>query len=443
MGKIQSFTLIVLMLSVANAWGADFRDDFNRPNGGLENDWATQTNGTIEVKIVNNEVQIAGKQATDWTRSGLSRTVEDVTRISFDFKADNRFNVHLRIDDVETGAYIDVYAPPGSYFRYASSEDGFWPGWTDITGLNTIPGEYNRLTLEQFGTEFIYTLNNVVIGTVNNAVLANIGWILISCDSAAGTSGSLHIDNVLIGDIPTKTAWGPNPQDGAHHGHTWVGLSWWPGIFAVSHDIYFGDNFDDVNDGAVGTFQGTQTATSFTIGLPGDPYPDGLVLDATYYWRVDDVEADGITVHKGDVWSFTVSVVEDFETNDFSRFSWSSSGEQSWETTRSERHSGFFSAESGSIEDFESSTLQVSIDCVSGDITFYSKVSSEPLHDNLTFKIDGVEKGAWSGEEDWSEVSFAVDEGTRTFEWTYSKDGSDSEGDDAAWIDDIVFPVGL
>jgi hypothetical protein len=60
----------------------------------------------------------------------------------------------------------------------------------------------------------------------------------------------------------------------------------------------------------------------------------------------------------------------------------------------------------------------------------------------LKFKIDGVEKGAWSGEEDWSEVSFPVDEGTRTFEWTYSKDGSDSEGDDTVWIDDIVFPIG-
>jgi endoglucanase len=52
-----------------------------------------------------------------------------------------------------------------------------------------------------------------------------------------------------------------------------------------------------------------------------------------------------------------------------------------------------------------------------------------------------VEKGDWSGEEDWAEVSFGVDEGTRTFEWTYSKDSSDSDGDDTAWIDDIVFPL--
>jgi len=59
----------------------------------------------------------------------------------------------------------------------------------------------------------------------------------------------------------------------------------------------------------------------------------------------------------------------------------------------------------------------------------------------LKFYIDGVRKGRWSGEEDWAEVSFPVTAGRRTFEWTYSKDGSESEGDDTAWIDDIVFPI--
>ncbi|MCP4607955.1 MAG: hypothetical protein GY845_04495 [Planctomycetes bacterium] len=253
----------------------------------------------------------------------------------------------------------------------------------------------------------------------------------------------LNTIRYLLNDSFHLMAYAPVPADGAYHGNSWVNLGWIRGFTSVSGNIYFGDNFDDVKNGVAGTFQGNQTATSFDVGLPGGLYPDGLVLDTTYYWRIDEVEADGTTVHRGDVWSFTVSMVEDFETNDFSKFSWSSYGEQSWEATRSERYSGVYSAGSGSIEDFESTTLEVSIDCVSGDITFYRKVSSEPRHDHLTFKIDGVEKGAWSGEEDWAEVSFPVDEGTRTFEWTYSKDGSDSEGDDAAWIDDIVFPVGL
>ena len=44
-------------------------------------------------------------------------------------------------------------------------------------------------------------------------------------------------------------------------------------------------------------------------------------------------------------------------------------------------------------------------------------------------------------EADWTEVSFDVTAGTRTFTWTYSKDSSVSRGDDTAWIDDIEFPI--
>ncbi len=132
---------------------------------------------------------------------------------------------------------------------------------------------------------------------------------------------------------------------------------------------------------------------------------------------------------------------EDFETNDFGKFTWSGSGDESWSTTRQEMNSGSYSAQSGPIEDGESTTLKVSVDCASGDITFYRKVSSESCCDDLKFKIDGVEKGSWAGEEHWAEVSFPVDEGIRTFEWTYSKDDSVSERADSAWIDDIVFPL--
>jgi len=135
------------------------------------------------------------------------------------------------------------------------------------------------------------------------------------------------------------------------------------------------------------------------------------------------------------------SSAEDFETNDFSKFPWEHLGDASWVTTHQESHSGSYSAESGSIEDGESTTLRVTLDCVSGYIAFYRKVSSESGFDYLKFYIDGEEQDNWSGEEDWAEESFPVTEGTRTFEWTYSKDGSVSEGDDTAWIDDIVFPI--
>ena len=131
---------------------------------------------------------------------------------------------------------------------------------------------------------------------------------------------------------------------------------------------------------------------------------------------------------------------EDFETNDFSKYTWVHAGDEDWSTTWQERHSGVYSAKSGAISDDERSSLQVTLDCVTGNITFYRKVSSESSCDFLTFYIDGVEKGKWSGEQNWAEVSFHVTDGSRTFEWTYSKDSSVSEGKDTAWIDDIVFP---
>jgi hypothetical protein len=99
----------------------------------------------------------------------------------------------------------------------------------------------------------------------------------------------------------------PNPADGALYEDTWVSLSWKPGDFAVSQDVYLGDNFDDVNDGLGDTFRGNQISLYFVAGFPGYPYPDGLVPGTTYYWRIDEVnEAEPNSPWKGKVWSFTV-----------------------------------------------------------------------------------------------------------------------------------------
>jgi hypothetical protein len=132
---------------------------------------------------------------------------------------------------------------------------------------------------------------------------------------------------------------------------------------------------------------------------------------------------------------------EDFETNDFRRYPWTQDGDLGWQIALQERHRGLCSAASGPIADGESSVLRVILTCVSGEITFYRKVSSEANCDNLAFFIDGVEQDQWSGEQDWAEVAFPVSRGTRVFEWVYTKDGSFSKGADTAWIDDIVFPA--
>jgi hypothetical protein len=106
---------------------------------------------------------------------------------------------------------------------------------------------------------------------------------------------------------PLTQARNPGPRDRSLCTDTWTTLSWSPGDLAVSHDVYFGDNFDDVNDGAEGTFQGNQVSTFLVVGFPGFPYPDGLVPGTTYYWRIDEVnDTEPNSPWKGLVWSFSI-----------------------------------------------------------------------------------------------------------------------------------------
>ena len=102
-------------------------------------------------------------------------------------------------------------------------------------------------------------------------------------------------------------AYGSMPADGSLHPDTWANLSWRAGLSAVTHDVYFGENFDDVNSGAESTFIGNQAATFLVVGFTGFPSPDGLAPGTTYYWRVDEVnDADPNSPWKGNVWSFSI-----------------------------------------------------------------------------------------------------------------------------------------
>jgi len=143
------------------------------------------------------------------------------------------------------------------------------------------------------------------VAFINQAWGGPAGWIDDRGLTCAEFIGNWVNSVIGLGDPPLARR--PNPRDGAQYETTWASLAWTTGDFAVSHDVYMSDNFDDVNDGAAAAFQGNQVLPFFTVGFPGFPYPDGLVPGTTYYWRIDEVDdADPNSPWKGDVWSFWI-----------------------------------------------------------------------------------------------------------------------------------------
>ncbi len=127
------------------------------------------------------------------------------------------------------------------------------------------------------------------------------GW---GCDWQ-GAIDDVRIYNhaLTAGDIaeicpPSRIAKDPTPADGA------VGVEvplfkWNAGYAGALHEVYLGTSPDlDAND----LVQARSTMLAYWH-LPE------LEPGVTYYWRVDEIEADGVTVNQGDVWSFTAQAL--------------------------------------------------------------------------------------------------------------------------------------
>lgn len=133
--------------------------------------------------------------------------------------------------------------------------------------------------------------------------------------------------------------------------------------------------------------------------------------------------------------------IEDWETGDFSQYEWEFTGDSEWTITDAEKYEGEYSAQSGFIVDGQACGISINFEVYSEDtLSFWYKVSSEGNYDYLRFYLDGTELGSWAGEVPWSQASYVIPAGNHTFTWEYDKDFSVSSGQDACWVDYIVFP---
>ncbi|MHC4628663.1 MAG: LamG-like jellyroll fold domain-containing protein, partial [Planctomycetota bacterium] len=124
-----------------------------------------------------------------------------------------------------------------------------------------------------------------------------------------------EVAKAMAGD--PRLASEPSPADGSTPNMDVVTpLTWTAGDSAARHDIFFGIDEQAVMDAgtsdAAGIYRGRQEANSYFV-------PETLEFSQTYYWRVDEVEADETKVHKGRLWSFTIAdfiVIDSFEAYD-------------------------------------------------------------------------------------------------------------------------------
>jgi len=245
---------------------------------------------------------------------------------------------------------------------------------------------------------------------------------------------------------------------------SFIGLATWYRLedgLLTSYFVRKGQSLDDGFMPRVG-FEALNDVSIYLDGTAGRIIsPETLVT--FYYPGIVGVSLDGgsplLKIRSGTDWvqvivpsgthkiefntrpSLPSNSVEGFETGDFSKFTWEHDGDSRWAINSAEKNSGNYSAQAGLISDDQYTTLEITLNCISGDISFYRKVSCESGYDYLKFYIDDRKKGEWSGDQDWRQVSFPVTAGTRNFKWTYAKDSSAYEGSDTAWIDDIVFPI--
>jgi hypothetical protein len=158
-------------------------------------------------------------------------------------------------------------------------------------------------------TESTYTLYSMTSRP------APVGTTIAEFIIQATNQGTVLFDNASLEFGPPEIAWNPRPIQGAVYVDRNADLSWNAGVDATSHDVYFGSDFNDVNDATTSSpeWKGTQTLanTSYELEL--------LEPSQTYYWRIDEV--NGLDVWRGEIWRFTTgefTIVDNFDSYDVS-----------------------------------------------------------------------------------------------------------------------------
>ncbi|UCE46440.1 MAG: discoidin domain-containing protein, partial [Phycisphaerales bacterium] len=188
-----------------------------------------------------------------------------------------------------------------------------WPGGVEFPD-EYMGGEEGLAPIEE------YDLGNGWTQSIFTATFPADGVTFVHIICHLDVVGDYLVDQIVVdmvihdGDVPPmgpgrvggaqpELASRPSPADAEEDVLPDNVLSWTPGDFAATHNVYFGTVFDDVNEAD------TNSALLVSPGQTDSAYVPAKILDwgQEYFWRVDEVnDADPNSPWKGDTWSFTV-----------------------------------------------------------------------------------------------------------------------------------------
>ena len=278
-----------------------------------------------EPGVFNNALVMNGSDTyVDLPIGSLMETLEDATLAIW--ALNDGAAQWSRVIDLgsNTSSYIYVTAADSGNVVRVAITDGTW---YEVYGDAMPDGEWQHIavTLDKTNEQIILYQDGEYISEIESPItLEDLGrtsnnWLGQSQYSADALFTGMVDDFCLYNEVLSQEAileliekGSPSPEIallvGPKNGEIDVALDeilqWQAGIYAGSHDLYFGTSEEDVTQASRTDTRGVliqqdHMDTSYSFAEQFD-------LDQTYYWRVDEVNATADHgIFKGTVWHFT------------------------------------------------------------------------------------------------------------------------------------------
>jgi hypothetical protein len=279
-------------------------------------------NGTLS----NGPVWVAGRIGGALDFDGTNDYVDCGNAAIFNITGQITLSLWVNTDTVAAGTHRSYLLKGDTSYALKQGSPGnieffvYIGGWQAVTFPvdTSFNGVWHHLAGTYDGSQIKLYVDGVLRDTkpYKGAIATNAAIVSIGSDSGTRRYCDGRIDDVRIynralsmADImklanPERASM-PIPATGSIISQTEVTLQWDAGYDAALLDVYFGENFADVN-----------IATTYTTAIykgrqSQDYYPTTgtmpVQLGKIYYWRIDEVnDLHPAKLWKGDVWSFSV-----------------------------------------------------------------------------------------------------------------------------------------